>query len=299
MCDWHGGQLESADFSSQYVFSLLAKTREFQKTQSAKFIKAALLECLVWQTKPFLKLFLVIFNFSFISLVSLKEARVPSRTIRAICNEPPQRNKQSERVSGPLKPGISWNCSCHPSAGTHSASTVLQDRLSHVLKPISGQNGSVFWYMIHSHEDVSMLIKNGNAFMSWLVRSSFLLPPWNIRVSECQKLLKATLRLHSAGHLQLCAHPLSHSLILEKCVAFEAMKGIASLNLDAVSKTAHGLELIRVRAVLQVNSLLKRMRFERLCSSFLVSAAWTLLWGYVRCLRMPWETGTEQCCCFL
>lgn len=97
MCGWHWGQLESADFSSQNVFSLLAKTREFQKTYSAKFIKAALLECLVRQTKPFLKLFLVIFNFSFISLVSLKEARVPSRTIRAICNEPPQWNKRSER----------------------------------------------------------------------------------------------------------------------------------------------------------------------------------------------------------
>lgn len=166
-----------------------------------------------------------------------------------------------------MKPGISWNCFCHPSAGTHSSSTLLQDRVIHVLEPISGQNRSVFWCMIHSHEDVSVLIKNENAFMNWLVRSSLLLPPWNIRVSECQKLLEATLILHSAGHLQLCAHPLSHSLILEKCVAFEAMKGIASLNLDAVSKAAHGLEVICVRAVLWVNSLLKRMCFERLCSS--------------------------------
>lgn len=56
--------------------------------------------------------------------------------------------------------------------------------------------------------------------------------------------------MHSAGHLQLCAHPLSHSLILEKYVAFEAMKGIASLNLDAVLKPVHRLEIIYARAVL-------------------------------------------------
>lgn len=104
--------------------------------------------------------------------------------------------------------------------------------------------------MIHPHEAVSVSIKNENAFMNWLAKSSLLLPHWNIRASECQKLPKATLILHSAGHLQLCAHPLSHPLILEKCVAFEAMKEIASLNLDAVSKTAHGLEVIYVRAVL-------------------------------------------------
>lgn len=121
--------------------------------------------------------------------------------------------------------------------------------------------------------------------MNWLVGSSLLLPAWNLRVSECQKLLKATLILH----LQLCAHPLSHSLIPEKCVAFEAMKGIASLNLDAVSKTAQGLEMICVRAVLEVNSLLRRMYFEGLCSSSLVSPAWALLWGGVRCFRCVGE----------
>lgn len=97
---------------------------------------------------------------------------------------------------------------------------------------------------------------------------------------------EATLILHSAGHLQLCAHPLCHSLILDKCVVFEAMKGIASLNLDAVSKATHGLEVICVRAVLWVNSLLKRMCFEGLCSSLLVLPAWTLLWGCVRWLQM-------------
>lgn len=74
------------------------KHKNYKKHKaSAKFMKAVLLECLVWQTERFLNLFLVIFNFSFISVVSLKEARVPSRTIRAICNEPPQWNKQSER----------------------------------------------------------------------------------------------------------------------------------------------------------------------------------------------------------
>ena len=61
------------------------------------------------------------------------------------------------------------------------------------------------------------------------------------RAAECQKPLKATLILRSAGHLQLRAHPLSHSLSQDKFVVFEAIKGIASLNLDAVSKTAHVL----------------------------------------------------------
>lgn len=129
--------------------------------------------------------------------------------------------------------------------------------------------------------------------MNWLVRSILLLPAWNIRVSACQKLLKATLILH----LQLCAHPLSHSLNPERCAAFEAVEGFASLNLDAVSKAAHGLGMICVRAVLQVNSLLRRMCFEGLCSSFLVLAARALPWGCVRCLQMCWVTGTQQCCC--
>lgn len=60
-------------------------------------------------------------------------------------------------------------------------------------------------------------------------------------VAGCQKLLEAPLVRHSVGHLQLRAHPRSPSVIQDTFAAFEAIKGIARLNLDAVSKTTRVL----------------------------------------------------------